>query len=51
MLYVIAAILLILWLFGMVTTYTVGGLLQVLLVTFILVALLRVIGRRRAAVR
>lgn len=51
MLYAIAATLLILWLFGIVTTYTMGGMLLVILVTFTMIALLRVIGRRRAAVR
>ena len=47
MLYAIAAALVVLWLLGMVTAYTIGGLLQVLLVISIVVVLLRVIGGRR----
>jgi len=47
MLYAIAAALVALWLLGMVTAYTIGGLLQVLLVISIVVVLLRVIGGRR----
>ena len=46
MLYVIAAALVILWLLGMITSYTIGGLLQVLLAISIVVVLLRVIGGR-----
>ena len=48
MLYTIAVILLILWLLGMVTSYTVGGFVHVLLVIAIVVILLRVISGRRA---
>ena len=48
MLYTIAVVLLILWLLGLVTSYTVGGFIHVLLVIAIVVVLLSVIGGRRA---
>jgi hypothetical protein len=41
-------ILLVLWLLGMVTSYTMGGVIHVLLVVAIVVILLRVIQGRRA---
>lgn len=47
MLYTIAVILLILWLLGLVTSYTVGGFIHVLLVIAIVVILLRVISGRK----
>ena len=47
MLYTIALVLVILWLFGLVTSYTMGGLVHVLLVIAIIVVLLRVISGRR----
>jgi hypothetical protein len=43
MLYTIAVILLILWLLGLVTSYTIGGFIHVLLVIAIVLVLLRVI--------
>ena len=48
MLYTIAVVLLILWLLGLVTSYTIGGFIHVLLVIAIVVVLLRVIGGRGA---
>jgi len=42
-LYTIAVILVILWLLGMVTSYTLGGFVHILLVIAIVVVLLRVI--------
>ena len=48
MLYIIAVVLVILWLLGLVTTYTMGGFIHVLLVTAIIVVLLRVISGRDA---
>ena len=48
MLYTIAVVLLVLWLLGLVTSYTIGGLIHVLLVIAIVVVLLRVISGRRA---
>ena len=47
MLYTIAAILLILWLLGLVTGTTVGGFIHVLLVIAIAVVLLRIISGRK----
>lgn len=47
MLYTIAVILIILWLLGLVTSYTMGGLIHVLLVIAIVVVLLRVIQGRK----
>jgi hypothetical protein len=46
MLYTIAVVLLALWLLGLVTSYTIGGLIHVLLVIAIVVVLLRIIGGR-----
>jgi hypothetical protein len=47
MLYTIAVVLLILWLLGLVTSYTIGGFIHVLLVIAIVVILLRVISGRK----
>jgi hypothetical protein len=47
MLYTIAVVLLILWLLGMVSSYTIGGFIHVLLVIAIIVVLLRVIRGNR----
>jgi hypothetical protein len=47
MLYTIAVVLLILWLLGLVTSYTLGGFIHILLVIAIVVVLLRVISGRR----
>ncbi|MDD5249546.1 MAG: lmo0937 family membrane protein [Rhodocyclaceae bacterium] len=47
MLYTIAVVLIILWLLGLVTSYTIGGFIHVLLVIAIVVVLLRVISGRR----
>ena len=46
MLYTIAVVLVILWLLGLVTSYTMGGLVHILLVIAIVVVLLRIIGGR-----
>jgi len=46
-LYTIAAILLILWLLGLVTGTTLGGFIHVLLVIAIAVVLLRIISGRK----
>lgn len=43
MLYTIAAILLVLWLLGTVTSYTLGGFIHLLLVIAIIVVLIRLI--------
>ncbi len=47
MLYTIALILVILWLLGMVTSVSAGGLTHILLVIAIVVVLLRVISGRK----
>ncbi|MDQ7817935.1 MAG: lmo0937 family membrane protein [Melioribacteraceae bacterium] len=47
MLYTIAIILLILWLLGFLTSYTMGGIIHVLLVIAIVMVLLRVIRGRK----
>jgi hypothetical protein len=43
MLYVIAVVLIVLWLLGIVTSYTMGGFIHILLVIAIVVVLVRVI--------
>jgi hypothetical protein len=47
MLYTIAVVLLVLWLLGMVSSYTVGGFIHILLVVAIVMVLLRVISGRK----
>ncbi len=48
MLYTIAVILLILWLLGLVTSYTMGGFIHILLVIAVVMILVSLItGRRR----
>jgi hypothetical protein len=47
MLYAIAMILLVLWVVGLVSSYTMGGFIHILLVIAIVVVLLRVIQNRR----
>lgn len=47
MLETLIAVLVILWLLGMVSSYTIGGLIHLLLVLAIIVLLLRVIQGRR----
>ncbi len=49
MFYTIAVVLLVLWLLGLVSSYTMGGLIHVLLVIAIVVLLLQVIGGRKAS--
>ena len=46
MLYTLAVVLVVLWLLGLVTSYTIGGFIHVLLVIAIVVVLLRVINGR-----
>ena len=45
MLWTIAVVLIILWALGLVTSYTMGGLIHILLVIAIIVVLLNVIRR------
>jgi hypothetical protein len=47
MLYTIAVILIVLWLLGLVTSYTMGGLIHVLLVIAVVMILIQVIQSRR----
>jgi hypothetical protein len=48
MLWTIFVVLLALWLLGIVTSYTMGGFIHILLVIAIVVVLIRVIGGRKA---
>jgi len=48
MLWTIAVILIILWLLGLVTSYTMGGFVHILLVIAIIMVLVNVIQGRRA---
>jgi Family of unknown function (DUF5670) len=48
MLWTIAVILLVLWALGLVTSYTMGGFIHVLLVIAVVVILINVIQGRRA---
>jgi hypothetical protein len=45
--FTIAAILVILWALGLITSYTLGGFIHILLVIAIIVVLIRVIQGRR----
>jgi hypothetical protein len=47
LLWTVAVILAILWLLGLATSYTVGGLVHILLVLAIIVVLIRVVQGRR----
>ncbi|HKU27642.1 MAG TPA: lmo0937 family membrane protein [Candidatus Sulfotelmatobacter sp.] len=46
MLWTIAVVLLILWLLGMVSSYTLGGFIHILLVLAVIVVLIRIIQGR-----
>ena len=48
MLWTIAVILVVLWLLGLVTSYTMGGFIHILLVIAIIVILLNLIQGRRS---
>jgi hypothetical protein len=47
MIYTIAVILIVLWLLGLVTSYTMGGVIHVLLVIAVVMILFQVIQGRR----
>ena len=47
MLWTVAVILLVLWALGMVTSYTMGGFVHILLVVAVVVVLVRVIQGRK----
>lgn len=48
MLYTIAVVLLVLWLLGFVSTYTMGGYIHILLVIAVIMILVELIGGRRS---
>ena len=48
MLYTLAVILIVLWLLGLVSSYTMGGFIHILLAIAIIVILMRVISGRKA---
>ena len=47
MLYTIAVVLIILWLLGMVSSFTINGFIHILLVIAVIVVLLRIINGRK----
>lgn len=47
MLWTIAVIMVVLWLLGLVSSYTIGGFIHILLVIAIIVVLVRIIQGRR----
>jgi len=47
MIYTIAVILLVLWVLGLASSYTMGGLIHILLVIAIVVVLVRIISGRK----
>lgn len=47
MLWTIAVVLILLWLLGLITAYTMGGFIHVLLVIAVVVVLVRIIQGRR----
>ncbi len=47
MLYTVAVVLLVLWLLGFVSSYTLGGFIHILLVIAVVVVLVRIIQGRR----
>ena len=49
MLWTLAVILLVLWLLGLVTSYTMGGLIHLLLVVALVVVVIQIIQGRRIA--
>jgi hypothetical protein len=46
MLYLVATVLMILWVFGMVTAFTFGGLIHLLLIVAVIAVLVRVVLQR-----
>ena len=47
MLYTVAVVLIILWLLGLVSSYTMGGFIHILLVIAVVMVLLRIISGQR----
>ena len=50
MLYTIAVVLIVLWLLGMVTSYTIGGFIHILLAIAIIMILVNLISGRRPVI-
>ena len=48
MLYTIAVVLIILWLLGMVSSYTIGGFIHILLIIAVIMILVNLISGRKA---
>ncbi len=48
MLYTIAVVLVVLWLLGLVTSYTMGGFVHILLVVAVIMILVNIINGKRA---
>jgi hypothetical protein len=49
MLYTIAVVLIVLWLLGLVTSYTMGGFVHILLVVALIMIVVNLLNGRRAA--
>ena len=49
MLYTIAVVLIVLWLLGLVTSYTLGGFIHILLVVALIMIVVNLLSGRRAA--
>jgi hypothetical protein len=47
MLYMLAVVLIVLWLLGLVSSYTMGGFIHILLVIAVVVILVRIISGRK----
>lgn len=47
MLWTVCMVLIVLWLLGMITSYTMGGLIHILLVVAVIVVLVRIIQGRK----
>jgi hypothetical protein len=47
MLWTIVAVLLVLWLLGLITSYTMGGLVHILLVVAVVILIIRLVSGRR----
>ena len=48
MLWTVAVLMVVLWALGMITSYTMGGLIHILLVLAVVTVLVRIISGRRA---
>lgn len=47
MLYIIAVVLIVLWLLGMISSFTINGFIHILLVVAVIVILVRIINGRK----